>query len=134
VILIAEDAWLGALFSDSTRTGADSLRCSTKRRRITALHVASLLGAVVSVVLDLPANTVETRTWMRGILEETGAAHRLHVLSTPDADCLARLRERNAAGEHPFAVTEEQFGRFSDHFAPPSPEEGFTVVTHGAGI
>jgi hypothetical protein len=38
-----------------------------------------LLNAGVSVVLDFPANTAEQRDWMRGILNATGAAHRLHL-------------------------------------------------------
>jgi hypothetical protein len=41
--------------------------------------------------------------------------------------CLARLRQRNAAGEHPFAVTEAQFQQISRHFVPPLAEEGFHV-------
>ena len=48
----------------------------------------------------------------------------------PDEVCLARLRARNAGGAHPFAATEEQFRRITAHFAPPSPEEGFNIVTH----
>ena len=84
----------------------------------------------MSVVLDFPANTVETRAWMREILDQTGTAHQMHVLTTPDAVCLARLQARNAAGDHAFAATEEQFRRFSRHYAEPTPEEGFTLVFH----
>jgi hypothetical protein len=81
-------------------------------------------------ILDFPANTVEQRAWMRGIVKAADASHQLHVLCASDELCLARLRRRNAVGEHPFAVTEEQFRQFSGHFAPPAPEEGFNVVMY----
>ena len=129
-VLIAEDAWLNDLFSDQMSSGPDYVRCAAKLRIAMGPHIASLLNAGVSVILDFPANTVENRDWMRGILSATGAAHRLHVLATPDEVCLARLRERNARGEHAFAVTDEQLRRFSRHFVAPSPDEGFDLEVH----
>lgn len=129
-VLIAEDDWLAALFSGEMSSASDYLRCAPKLRAVMGPHIAALLTAGVSVVLDFPANTVENRAWMRGILAATGAAHRLHLLDAPDALCLARLRGRNAQGDHPFAATEAQFHRFSKHFVAPMPEEGFTIVVH----
>jgi hypothetical protein len=67
---------------------------------------------------------------MRGILDQTDAAHQLHVLTPPDETCLARLQARNAQGSHAFAVTEAQFRQFSKHFALPGPAEGFTIMLH----
>ena len=132
VVLIAEDTWLSALYGDQMSTGADFMRFSAKLRDVIGPHVAALLKAGLSVVLDFQANTVESRAWMRGILEGTGAAHQLHVLDVPDEVCLERLRARNASGAHPFAPTEAQFHRFSKYFVAPSSEEGFTVVWHEA--
>lgn len=132
-LLIAEDDWLDALYPDDIGTAADYVRCAARLRMALGPHIASVLNAGVSVVLDFPANTVETRAWMRGILDASGAAHELHLLTAPDTVLLARLRARNAAGDHPFAVTEEQFHRISGHFAAPSPDEGFNVVRHGEG-
>ncbi|MEQ9590833.1 MAG: ATP-binding protein [Parvibaculaceae bacterium] len=129
-ILIAEDDWLNALFAYELVSLPDYVRCSSKLRQVMAPHVAAVLNAGVSVVLDFPANTVEQRRWMRGILENTTAAHQLHLLEAPDEVCLARLRARNSQGDHPFAVTEAQFQQFSSHFAVPSPDEGFNVVRH----
>ncbi len=129
-VVIAEDNWLGALYSDQMTSIADYVRCSAKLRQIMGPHVAALLNAGISVVLDFPANTIETRAWMRSILDQSEANHQLHLLDVPDEVCLARLRARNAAGEHAFAATEEQFRRISKHFVPPSPEEGFTIVRH----
>lgn len=130
-VLLAEDDWLNALFSDQMTAPSDYVRCSSKLRKIMGPHVASLLNAGVSVVLDFPANTVAQRGWMRGIVQASGASHQLHLLNASEELCLARLRERNARGDHPFMVTDEQFRRFSEHFVAPSPDEGFNIVMHG---
>ncbi len=131
-VVIAEDDWLSALYSDEMSSVSDYVRCAAKLRAIMGPHVAALLNAGVSVVLDFPANTIETRTWMRGILDQTNAAHKLHLLDVPDEVCLARLHARNAHGDHPFAATEEQFRRISRHFVAPTPDEDFNVVRHKA--
>jgi predicted kinase len=129
-VVIAEDAWLDVLFADQMQSISDYVRCAAKLREVIGPHVVSLLTAGVSVVLDFQANTVQSRDWMRGLLEQSGAADRLHVLDVPDAVCLARLRARNAQGDHPFAATEEQFWHLSKHFAWPSADEGFEIVVH----
>ena len=133
-ILIAEDDWLNALFAGELVSLPDYVRCSSKLRQIMALHVAAVLNAGVSVVLDFPANTVAQRGWMRGILETTTAAHQLHLLDVPDEVCLARLRDRNRQGEHAFSVTEAQFHQFSSYFAAPSAGEGWNIVKHENGV
>lgn len=129
-VMISEDAWLKALFADQLASTADYVRCTARLRAILGPHVAALLKAGVSVVLDFAANTVEVRDWMRGIIEASGASHELHVLEASDATCLARLRARNEGGAHEFAPTEAQFHIVTKHFAPPSPEEEFTLVRH----
>ncbi|MEC7762323.1 MAG: ATP-binding protein [Pseudomonadota bacterium] len=129
-VVIAEDAWLAALFGDEMTTLADYVRCAAKLRAAMAPHVVALLKSGVSVVLDFPANTVETRGWMREMIDLSGAAHEVHLLDVPDDVAKARLRARNAGGDHPFAVTEEQFDRLAKHFVPPSEDEGFNVVRH----
>lgn len=129
-VLVSEDAWLSALFSQDMTTLADYVRCSSKLRNAMGPHIASLLRSGVSVVLDFPANTVENRDWMRHILQSGQARHQMHVLNVSDEVCLARLRERNARGDHPFAPTVEQFHRVSKYYMPPSPREGFEIVVH----
>lgn len=133
-VLIAEDDWLNALFADELVSLPDYVRCSSKLRRIMGPHVAAMLNAGVSIVLDFPANTVEQRRWMRGILEKTTASHLLHLLDVPEEICLARLRDRNSQGDHPFAVTEAQFHQFSSYFAAPSAGEGWNIVKHENGV
>ncbi|WP_272008897.1 AAA family ATPase [Roseovarius sp. ZX-A-9] len=132
-VRITEDDWLKALFADELNSLSDYKRCSAQLRQIMAPHIAALLNARVSVVLDFPANTVEQRRWMRGVIEMSKAAHYLHVLNVPDDVCLARLRRRRLQGDHPFSVTEAQFRQFSRHFSSPSPDESFNVIWHEGG-
>lgn len=133
-VLISEDIWLSALFSDALFDLPDYVRCSRKLRAIMAPHVTDMLNNGVSVVLDFPANTVKSRNWIRGILDSTGARHVLHLLDPPDAECIARLHKRNENSDHPFSVTERQFHRIAAHFQPPTPEEGFEVIRHPEAI
>lgn len=112
-------------------TLSDYVDCSERLRAAMGPHVVSLLNSGVSVVLDFPANTLETRWWMRDILDRTAAESRLHLLNVDEEVCLSRLRDRNARGEHPFAPTEAQFHQVSARFSRPSSDEGFTLVEHG---
>lgn len=129
-IVLSEDDWLSALYADQMATPADYLRCTGLLRKAMGPHVVTLLRAGMSVVLDFAANTVAQRVWMRGLIDAAGAKHVMHVLETPDEVCLARLRARNAAGDHPFAATEAQFHLFARHFVPPGPDEGFVIRRH----
>ena len=63
---------------------SDFVRCNAKVRKVIGPHVSSLLNASVSVVLDFHANTIEARDWMRGVLGQTDATCKLHVLDVPD--------------------------------------------------
>lgn len=127
-VLISEDAWLAALYPGEIVALPDYVRASTRLKRVMAEHVVGLLNAGVSVVLDFPANTVSSRAWARGIFEKAGVAHRLHFLDVPDAICKARLRARNASGEHPFETTDAEFDLITRHFVAPAEAEGFHVV------
>lgn len=129
-ITVSEDQWLARLYADEMLSVADYVRCSARLRAAMGPHLVQLLRAGVSVVLDFPANTLANRTWMRGISEEAGAAHELHLLDVADDVCRARLRARNAAGAHEFAASDAEFDLITSHFVPPAPEEGFNVVIH----
>jgi predicted kinase len=131
-LLISEDHWTSHLFGDQLKTMDDYRRLSARLRMAMAPHIVAILRASLSVVLDFPANTPVQRGWMRGLIDEARVAHELHLLDVPDALCLERLRRRNASGEHPFHVTDEEFAQFTQHFVPPAPEEGFDVVVHTA--
>lgn len=129
-IVVAEDQWLARLYPGEQTSLADYVRNSTRLRHGMAPHLVALLRTGVSVVLDFPANTLASRAWMRTLVEEAGVAHQLHYLDVPDGICKARLRQRNAGGEHEFIVSDEEFGLFTRHFVAPSPDEGFNIVLH----
>ena len=131
-VLISEDHWTSNLFPEELKTVEDYSRYSSRLRNAMGPHVVALLKAGMSVVLDFPANTLANRRWMRGIVENADAAHELHFLDVPDEICKRRLRERNAAGEHPFQAGDSEYEIFTRYFVPPIPDEGFNVVTHGA--
>ena len=131
-VLVSEDAWLAALYADEMTTGADYLRCATRLRSAMSPHVMALLQTGISVVLDFPANTVESRVWMCDLITRSGTDPRMHVFDRPDSVCLDQLRQRNASGTHPFTVSELQFQRFSAYYQPPGPDEGFHLLRHGA--
>lgn len=129
-VLISEDDWLAGLYQDQLVKPKDYVRYAASLRSVMGPHIVQLLAAGISVVLDFQANTVESRRWMRGLIDEAGSDNTLHVLAPPDEVCLARLRQRNTSGAHPFTVSEEQFHQISRYFVPPTRDEGFTVVFH----
>ncbi|WP_421983437.1 AAA family ATPase [Roseibium sp.] len=131
-ILIREDFWLSELYGDQMQSLADYVKFSEKLRATLEPHIVDLLRAGLSVVLDFPANTIEYRQWMRRVFETAGSGHLLHLIDVSDDVCKARLRERNASGEHEFQVSDDQFDRVSRHFQPPTEAEGFTIRVHAS--
>ncbi|MGI3186275.1 AAA family ATPase [Nioella aestuarii] len=131
-VVLSEDEWLPLLYPDELLTIPDYMRYSTRLKKVVGPLVRDLLAAGVSVVLDFPANTIEQRRWMKDLADSTDAPHMLHYLDVPDAVCKARLKARNADGEHPFEVTDEQFEQITSHFVPPSEGEGFAIIVHVA--
>ena len=120
-LLISEDHWTSNLFADDLRTIDDYGRYSARLRAAIGPHIVDILQQGISIVLDFPANTVRNRTWMRSLIDQSGAAHELHLLDVPDMICKQRLRERNASGEHPFQVSEAEYDLFTRYFMPPQP-------------
>ena len=129
-IVVAEDDWLACLYPGEQNSLDDYLRNSTRLRSAMAPHLVALLRTGMSVVLDFPANTLVSRAWMRTLFEEAGVAHQFHWLDASDETCKARLRQRNAGGEHAFHVSDEDFDLFTSHFVPPEADEGFNVIHH----
>lgn len=129
-LLIAEDHWTSNLFADDLKTIDDYTRYSARLRAAMAPHVVDILRQGLSVVLDFQANTVKVRSWMRSLIDQSGANHELHLLDIPDTICKQRLRERNVAGEHPFQVSDADYDLFTSYFVPPGADEGFNIVVH----
>jgi predicted kinase len=129
-LLISLDEWLSTLYPTENKTIEDFVRLTARLRSVMGPHVVAVLRQGVSVVLDFPANTKAWRQWMRSIIDSAGVAHELHVLDVPDELCKARLRQRNASGEHPYEVDDATFDLFTRHFVLPSADEGFHLVVH----
>lgn len=129
-ILLSEDELLTRLYPGEIQTLEDYARSAKRIREALTDHIRSLLCEGLDVVLDFQANTAQFRKWVRRILESTDAEHRLHHLDAPDELCRSRLAARNAAGTHPYQVSEAEFQQFNSYFVPPAPEEGFNVVLH----
>lgn len=129
-VRINEDDWLSRLYPNEILAVADYVRCAARLRAAMAPHIEALLRSGVSVVLDFPANTPDTRSWARSIFEQAGAAHRLHLLDISDGLCKTRLRARNASGDHPYETSDAQFDLITSHFVAPTQQEGFVVMRH----
>lgn len=127
-LLISEDEWLSRLYPGEIKTLDDYVRCTTKLRDIMGTHIEQLLRAGNSVVLDFPANTPNTRRWMRDIIDNAGVAHSLHYLNVSDEECKTRLRRRNEEGSHRFTTSDAEFDAITQYFVAPSPDEGFNIV------
>lgn len=129
-VLLSEDRLLSTLYPGEIGSLDDYLRMTRRLRAAIGDHLVALLSRGLTLVLDFQANTPATRAWMRGLAERSGAECRLHLLLVGDEECKARLRARDAAGEHDYQVSEETFDLFTRYFVPPGPEEGFEVVVH----
>ena len=129
-VIVSEDKWTAPLFGAEMVTVEDYVRCSARLRTAMGPHLANLLKAGVSVVLDFPANTLANRAWMKGIADEAGAPALLHFLDVPDEICRARMHARNAGGEHEFAPTDAHFDLITSYFVPPTAGEGFAILVH----
>lgn len=129
-LLISEDHWTSNLFADDLKTIDDYGRYSARLRAAFGPHIVEILRQGLSIVLDFPANTVRNRNWMRSLINQSGAAHELHLLDAPDMICKQRLSDRNASGKHPFQVSGAEYDLFTSYFFPPEPGESFNVIVH----
>ena len=67
----------------------------------------------------------------QAVADEIGESARYVHLDVSNAECLARVRVRNASGAHEFVLSDAQFEQFTAYFEPPAEDEGFNVVVHG---
>ncbi|SMP19210.1 AAA family ATPase [Shimia sagamensis] len=129
-VVISEDQWLSALFTDELHSLADYVRYSARLRHAMGPHVVALLQARQTVVMDFPANTLSTRHWLGELARQAGVRARLHYLDVPQDICRNRAMARNQNGTHPFQLTMDQFDHLASYFEIPSANEGFELVLH----
>ena len=129
-LVLAEDHWLPTLYPAQITSIEDYRRESERLRAAIAPLIVDLLRRGLTIILDFPANTVASRTWMRGLADAAGITATLHFLDLPDELCRARLRARNAAGTHAYQASDAEFDQFTAHFVEPTVDEGFSIVQH----
>lgn len=130
-LLVAEDQWLATLYPARITSLEDYRRESARLRAAIAPLIGDLLRRGLTVILDFPANTVASRTWMRGLADAAEITATLHFLDLPDDLCRQRLHARNAAGTHAYQASDAEFDQFTAHFVPPTVGEGFEIIRHG---
>src|SRR5438128_10699217 len=129
-VVIYEDDWISTLGFE-IRSLEDFLRASSKCRSLIGPLASELLRLGVSVVFDFAGNTIKSRQWVRAVFEAANADHVLHVIDATDTQCLANIHRRNhekPSGVYWGHVTDEMFNRVTAYFAPPQPEEGFSIL------
>ena len=129
-VLISEDQLLSDLYPGEIDTLEAFRDASARLRKAIAPHIVQMLASGLSVVLDFQANTPGSRKWMKGLVDASGAAHKLHWLRASDKTCKRRLAARNVAGTHEYQVSEQEFDLFTSYFVEPGADEGFIVAVH----
>ena len=130
-ILISEDALLEKLYPDQINDVSSYVHFSGKLKSAMKPILVELLHYGVSIVLDFPANTIDQRKWIKGIIDESKAHHVFHYLDSSNSLCKSQLNKR--AFEEPerrATDTAEMFDAISRYFEPPTSDEGFEIVTH----
>ena len=129
-ILLCEDIWLARLFPDEIEIFEDYIKFTRRIKTVVAPMAVELLRRQ-SVILDFPANTIDSRRWFRSIIEQAGCAHSLHFAVATDELCLQRIAKRNVErpeGSH--ELDEATFNKISSYFQPPTEQEKFNLVLH----
>lgn len=130
-VLIGEDVMLGKLYSGEITDVPSYVQYSGKLKSAIRPIIIDLLQKGTSVVLDFPANTIDQRKWMKGIVDEAAALYEFHYLDCSIEVCKAQLSERaTKEPERRGTDTPEMFDAISQHFEPPVIEEGFELITH----
>lgn len=131
-VLISEDHWLSELYPDEIKSFKDYIKYSRRLQTLITPHCVALLNQGASVVFDFPANTPETRSRAKDIIEQTGAKHFLHYITTSPEICKKQLAKRmTAEGSKASPIALNEFDSINQLFVPPQVEEGFNVEING---
>jgi len=134
-ILISEDEWLGQLYPQEIEGLADYIHYSRRLKGLLKQHLATLLKAGLSIVMDFPANTKTQRAWFQDLIREHNLAYRFIYLDVDDRTCLAQIAQRRQAQpDRAQFDTEAMFHEVTRFFEPPTAEEGWAIewIRHAA--
>lgn len=122
-VLISEDEWLSQLYPNQIKTVSDYVGKSELVKQVLNEHIAVLLNAGNTVIMDFPANTSKQRQWLKSLADNSGVPYLFHVLKIENEECKRRLTLRNQSDENPFKTTNEEFDFITQYFSYPEPEE-----------
>ncbi|MDO4264101.1 MAG: AAA family ATPase [Deinococcus sp.] len=123
---LTPDEWMKPLFGVDDTEGKRGLL----ERELLWSVARRALELGVNVVLDYGLWSPQERALYRNRAQELGAEVQLHVLDLPLDELWSRLERRNAGGEHPFQVSQEQLHEWDGWFQRPSPAE---LAAFGSG-
>jgi predicted kinase len=127
-IVISEDDWLSVLYPDEISNFDDFLVRHARLLELIKPHVQNILRSGVSVVMDFPANTIDSRKWFLGIANEVGADHQAVYLKASDSLCLERLAMRRIQQpERAKFDNEEVFRAVTQYFESPQIDEALSL-------
>ena len=127
-VLISEDTWLSQLYPDEIHTFDDFLIRHKKLLKVLGPHVTSILRSGASVIMDFPANTVDSRRWFIDTATKAGAEYKAIYIQASDELCLRRIEKRTI--EQPERAkfdTPEVFESVNRFFEEPTENEKLTV-------
>jgi len=91
-------------------------------------RLLELVAAGADVVLDFSFWSRRMRDDYRALLGPTGVVPETVYLATDRETVLSRMRARRGEHSDDFVLTEELVAQYSDHFEPPTPDEGPLAV------
>ena len=128
-ILISEDHWLSKLYPNEIKIFQDYIHYSSLLKTVIKPLVVSMLEKGVNIVMDFPANTLNQRSWFKGIISESGAKHELIYLDVSDQKCLKQIAKRRIENpERADFDNEEVFYQVTQYFQPPEEKEDFNIT------
>lgn len=132
-ILISEDDWLNALYPDEIKNFDDFLVRHRKLLNLLGPHVKSILEGTskktgTSVILDFPANTVESRQWFLSLAHAVNAPHTAVYIEASNERCIEQVAKRALVQpERAKFDTPETFAMVNKFFEHPMESEGLNV-------
>ncbi len=128
-VLISEDDWLNTLYPGEINNFDDFLVRHRKLLNLLQTHVEQILTSGSSVIMDFPANTIDSRQWYVNLAKNASAAHQAIYLKASDEKCLMQIANRRI--EQPDRAkfdTPETFAMVNQYFEEPLESEHLILL------